>query len=835
MSSQRIGRLLLTAALLLCLSESDASTRVDSLTALLSQNLSDSVRISLLNELTTEQLHLMHLNAARAYASEALSLSVKTGNTYGAAMSYRVLGRIFRIRGPLNLQLENFIKSLELFRSLRNQGETAEALRLLGMAYTSGSEYPKAKEYLEEAKALFERLHDVAGVRKTTVRYAVVLGFAGQTANAIELLKQVLQSDTLGMRETKATAYSYLGFFSFKYGNVSAAIAYLRQCLAVSLHLGNPFLVADAKADLGSYLIADGKYDEAISMLQEARTAFTLIGTVVYELNALEQLAHAFAGKGDYRSAWQATEQALALQEILDRQRKAEHIAAAQLEFQMQKRELQTKLIQQESDDNRRLAIVVITASVVLIAFMILRHQSNKRANALLAAKNATIQHHQEELERNVAELERTEAELDITNKTLQQSVLERTSELRATNEELQRQIDTRKQLEQQLIHAQKMESIGTLAGGIAHDFNNILSIVLAHASFLTPDKPDQVLQRKEAITVATDRAAALVRQLLTFARKTEADAECVEVNEILEELHRLLVETFPKIISIQRELADGLPYIGGDKSQVHQALLNLCVNARDAMPNGGSLTLRTTLVDAERITHKFPDARSESYVLISVIDTGIGMDEKTKQRIFEPFFTTKGIGRGTGLGLSVTYGVVVAHRGFIDVESAPGAGTAFHLYIPCLSQGHALPAHDIPALEHSVGGSETILIVEDEPDLASTLELVLATNGYHVLTATDGLEAIEIFRERADGIDLVISDIGLPKLDGWEAYKAIRAIAPRQRVIFASGYFDPEKRSEMMELGLKHFVPKPYHAQKILHEIRVALDDTKVANNPTA
>jgi CheY-like chemotaxis protein len=293
-------------------------------------------------------------------------------------------------------------------------------------------------------------------------------------------------------------------------------------------------------------------------------------------------------------------------------------------------------------------------------------------------------------------------------------------------------------------------------------------------------------------------------------------------------------VGTFPKTITVDLDLAENLPHIAGDKTQVHQALLNLCVNARDAMPDGGSLSIRTSVVQRESIADRYSDAIADCYAVVRVTDTGVGMDESTRQRIFEPFFTTKEIGRGTGLGLSVTYGVVVAHHGFADVESQIGKGSTFSLYFPCLPAGDGFDDREGLPAELAAGGDETILVVEDEPDLLGTLASLLTSKGYNVLTATDGSQAVDIFKRRIGDIDLLLTDIGLPKLDGWEAYKSIRAISPNTRVIFASGYFEPQKRAEMMQSGLRHFVDKPYHIEHILREIRLALaGEREAASTP--
>jgi PAS domain S-box-containing protein len=247
--------------------------------------------------------------------------------------------------------------------------------------------------------------------------------------------------------------------------------------------------------------------------------------------------------------------------------------------------------------------------------------------------------------------------------------------------------ITERKALEHRLTQAQKMESIGTLAGGIAHDFNNILGIILGYAAMLDGPQvdPNAISKNSEAIVQAARRGSGLVRQLLAFARKSESRFEVMQINNVVQEIVKLIGETFPRVIEVTPELEPNLPKITADYNQIHQVLLNLCVNARDAMPSGGKLTVRTALVPGISLRTSFPKSVQLHYVLVTIADTGAGMDPATVQRIFEPFFTTKDIGKGTGLGLSMVYGIVENHNGFIDVESHQGKGSEFHVYLPVI------------------------------------------------------------------------------------------------------------------------------------------------------
>ena len=267
---------------------------------------------------------------------------------------------------------------------------------------------------------------------------------------------------------------------------------------------------------------------------------------------------------------------------------------------------------------------------------------------------------------------------------------------------------DRLRQSEEKLLHAQKMETIGTLAGGIAHDFNNILGIILGYASVLREGnvEPARLSKSLDAMISAVERGTALVRQLLTFARKSDVLFGLMHVNDAVEEVVTLCAETFPKTITFSRRCDPRVPPIVADHSQFHQALLNLCINARDAMPHGGTLSVGTSVMPPDEVRKRLPEARSDPYVCIAIADTGTGMDAETRARIFEPFFTTKGAEKGTGLGLAIVYGVVKSHQALVDVESQVGKGTTFRLYFPVGITGGELARPQEAALEDAPGGS---------------------------------------------------------------------------------------------------------------------------------
>ena len=397
--------------------------------------------------------------------------------------------------------------------------------------------------------------------------------------------------------------------------------------------------------------------------------------------------------------------------------------------------------------------------------------------------------------------------------------------------------ITERKELEDELRHAQKMENLGSLAGGIAHDFNNILAIVSVHASILSRMKPqdEKMIRSVEALRDAGKRGASLASQLLTFARKKDVNFESVNLNVLLDEMVKLLGPTFPKTISIHVCPQADLPNILADPDQLQQVLMNLCVNARDAMASGGDLTLSTETLPMSAVRMKFQEAADENYVCLSVTDTGSGMDDNTRSRIFEPFFTTKGVGKGTGLGLAVVYGIVKSHHGHIEVDSEPGKGTTFRIYLSAQRKSLEISDPQLQPQKDVVGGSETILFVEDEDLLMIPLRDMLEEFGYRVLVAQDGAEAVTVFNQQKDTIDIVLSDIGLPKQNGWEAFLQMRDIKPNIKAVLASGNFDLSKKDEMLDHGVSEFVQKPYVLEDVLRVVRSTLDAAiQIPRDPT-
>ncbi len=383
------------------------------------------------------------------------------------------------------------------------------------------------------------------------------------------------------------------------------------------------------------------------------------------------------------------------------------------------------------------------------------------------------------------------------------------------------------KKLEDEFRQAQKMESIGTLAGGIAHDFNNILAIIVGYTSLLLGDNTDRGKFQKwvETIRDAAERGSGLVRQLLTFAQKDTVRVDRIDVNDVISDVVKMLAETFPKTITFETNFGRDVKNIYADHSQLHQTMLNLCVNARDAMPDGGVIAIATGTMEGTTLRQLRSEAQASQYVFIKVTDNGTGINETTRTRIFEPFFTTKERGRGTGLGLAVVYGVMKSLNGFVEVTSEVGQGTTFTLFFP-VSEGVLTEVENIKQPNGKTeGGNETLLIVEDEEKLVELLQTFLGAAGYHLLSAKDGEEAIELYKRKHQNIAFVLIDVDLPKLSGNEVYLKMKKLNPDVKAVLASGNIEPAVLRKMNAEGICGFLPKPYDLGQILRKIREVLD----------
>jgi len=387
--------------------------------------------------------------------------------------------------------------------------------------------------------------------------------------------------------------------------------------------------------------------------------------------------------------------------------------------------------------------------------------------------------------------------------------------------------ISERKRLEDQLRQSQKMESIGTLAGGISHDFNNILTAIIGYGSLLQMKMRDDDPFRHyvEQILASANRAASLTKGLLAYSRKQILNIQLIDLNEIVMKVERFLARLIGEDVELKSILTDKEVTVLADAGQIEQVLMNLVTNARDAMPDGGYVYIETLSADLDEESAKARDLRKTgTYAVIAVTDSGMGMDEKTKERIFEPFFTTKDVGRGTGLGLAMSYGIIKQHNGSIEVESEDGMGTTFRIYLPVIQRAkEELQPAGMPVVE---GGTETILVAGKDETVRGLIAGVLTQSGYTVVQAENGEDAVNEFMASRGKIKLLLLDVVMPKKNGKEVYEKIRIFEPTVKALFLSGYpADVMHRKGLLEKGL-HFIQKPIPMNDLVRKVRSILDE---------
>ncbi|QIR41612.1 PAS domain S-box protein [Tolypothrix sp. PCC 7910] len=381
-------------------------------------------------------------------------------------------------------------------------------------------------------------------------------------------------------------------------------------------------------------------------------------------------------------------------------------------------------------------------------------------------------------------------------------------------------EITQKKQLEAQLLRSQRLESIGTLAGGIAHDLNNVLAPVLMSVELLRMKLPDQQSQRiLQTLESNVKRGANLLKQVLSFARGIEGKKTIVQVRLLIQEIEQIIQQTFPKSITCQVDLPANLWYMSGNTTELHQVLMNLVVNARDAMPDGGILKIGAeNVVINEKSTQINIDAQVGAYIAISVSDTGTGIPPEIQERIFEPFFTTKEVGKGTGLGLSTAIGIIKNHDGFVDVNSEVNQGTEFKVYLPALSD-RTQPLHT-PEISAPTGNGELILLVDDEVAILEITKSSLEKHNYQVLTASNGIEAVAIYAQHQQQISVVLLDMMMPLMDGAIAIRKLQTINPHVKIIALSGLLSHQNIKEVTDMGASAFLSKPCTSNELLQTI---------------
>jgi PAS domain S-box-containing protein len=387
--------------------------------------------------------------------------------------------------------------------------------------------------------------------------------------------------------------------------------------------------------------------------------------------------------------------------------------------------------------------------------------------------------------------------------------------------------ITEKKRLEAQVLRTQRMESIGTLAGGIAHDLNNVLSPILLSVNILerklTDDKSREILKLVES---SARRGGALVKQVLTFARGYEGDRSLMALSHIVKEMQTFAVQSFPKSVELRTNLPKDLWSIYGDPTQIHQVLLNLCVNARDAMPNGGLVTISAENMTLDRnYAAMNPEAKAGPYVLLKVKDTGTGIPPEVLDRMFEPFFTTKEVGKGTGIGLSTLHAIVKGHGGFVTVQTEVGKGTEFGAYLPAVESvsSEVTEAQEVKIPE---GSGELVLLAEDEAVIRDITKDSLERHGYRTVVANDGIEALSLYLQHKDEVRLVVLDMIMPYMDGPATIRALEKMNPEVKVLAVSGSTEKFKAAEAAARKPIRFLPKPYTTDKLLRTLDEVLHE---------
>jgi two-component system cell cycle sensor histidine kinase/response regulator CckA len=390
------------------------------------------------------------------------------------------------------------------------------------------------------------------------------------------------------------------------------------------------------------------------------------------------------------------------------------------------------------------------------------------------------------------------------------------------------------KKLETQFLRAQRLESIGTLASGIAHDLNNILSPILMSAAVLRRSVRDAEGEKILAIIESSaERGAGIVKQVLTFARGVEGDRVLLQPKHLLSEMGKILTQTFPRNIDIKTQFPADLWMVTGDATQLHQVLLNLCVNARDAMmPEGGVLTLAAENIEVDQHFKKMnPGSELGEYVVLKVTDTGAGMTTETMDKIFDPFFTTKEVGKGTGLGLATVIGIVKSHTGFLTVQSELKIGTTFRIFLPATAKNSQPETVEVEGASLR-GEGQLVLVVDDEAPIREALVQTLQDNGYRAYTAEDGSDALALYFQRREEIKLVLTDLAMGQMDGIALVRALRRLDPAVKVVVSSGHCPPEQVVALEGLGVKRFLDKPYTASKLLKILHDTLAEQPAAKS---
>ena len=479
-----------------------------------------------------------------------------------------------------------------------------------------------------------------------------------------------------------------------------------------------------------------------------------------------------------------------------------------------------------------------ILAAVVILALSVIMRRQTVRAEQAYEDHQTQLENQADELREHQDELKKALTAADEARRVLDRRVSERTQDLQEAHDRLSLELRERSRvegerrvLEAELHHAQRMESIGQLAGGVAHDFNNLLTVIGGNIDMALELQGSMTqLQRSwlEEAQAATERAGTVTGQLLAYSRKQAVVLDNIEPDRVIYGMRRMIERAAGEPIRVEMTVSDSIGMVRAGKGQLEQVLMNLALNACDAMPHGGVLQIEATEVTETPQSAASPQQTSRPHLAVHVRDTGTGMDEATQMRVFDPFFTTKAAGKGTGLGLSVTHGIVTGHDGFLEVESSPGEGSTFSFYLPIAGEEPSTETTGLPSMTHASAQGETVLVVEDEPSVRRFTSTLVERLGYQVLSCDCGEQAIELAKGYPGPIDLLIADVVMPGIQGPELANVLLELRPEICVLFVSGYTEPER---LLDLGLtetRAFVQKPFSTEALARQIRALLDRSR-------
>jgi signal transduction histidine kinase/CheY-like chemotaxis protein len=471
---------------------------------------------------------------------------------------------------------------------------------------------------------------------------------------------------------------------------------------------------------------------------------------------------------------------------------------------------------------------VILGLSVTMRRQMVRAERAYDDHHTALENQATELRHHQDQLETALTVA-------DEARRVLDHRVGERTADLQAAHDRLSRELEERSRmegerrvLEAELHHAQRMESIGQLAGGVAHDFNNLLTVIGGNIDLaLEPGHPMTEAQRSwlAEAQAATERAAMVTGQLLAYSRKQAVVLENLEPARVVHGVQPMIERAAGEQIRVEMQVADSIGMVRLGKGQLEQVLMNLALNACDAMPHGGILRIEATEIATAERSGASPEQANHPHLAVHVSDTGSGMDEATQSRVFDPFFTTKASGKGTGLGLSVTHGIVTGHDGFIEVKSSQGQGSTFSVYLPIVTADSPAGAPIAGSAAPNSSQGETVLVVEDEPSVRRFISGLLGRLGYHVLTCENGEQALELARDYSGPIDLLLTDVVMPGLQGPELAASLLEFRPETYVLFVSGYAEPERLLNLSLSETRSFLQKPFSTEALSRQVRALLD----------